>query len=431
MTNIEIIQSDDGAFFDLDLEEPSDEERYKKEKVKNSKEKHIKKDNQTLKTKKKGKKKTFGGQCRKWFFTIWKMDIDWKELFNDYNDIIRFIAGQKEECPTSKKLHWQGCIHFVNPKRMTAVRRILELGKGENSGSLEPQKGTDAQCLEYVHKIETSKGEKFIFGEPSKQGKRTDIEDIKRRIKAGEKELSLYEDYFETMTRYRGFRKYRELVLENKSRKYRPLDVEILSGPTSIGKTRKYLYTKDPSIKDDDTYIINCSDGLKWFDGYQGEKTLILDEFNNQCPLCKLLYLTRGHQTRLEVKGGFTYALWEKVIITTNLKKDEFYPHAKQEHKNALDARVNKFVNMWPVEQETHIKCDEVDGGNIEAPSTPPRKKRKILYKKNKRKKKLDSALFSDDDIEGLDLENIYNRCELESLEDENLVLSQPATPLR
>lgn len=284
-------------------------------------------------------------KIRKWFFTIWKMDINWDELYEDYNDIIRYIVVQKEKGNKTGRLHWQGAIHFYNPKRLSFVRRFLMLGTGDNSGDLQPQRGTNKQVKDYCHKIKTSEGFQFEFGKPSQQGFRTDLEDIKSRIEKGEKDYHIAQDHFGTYSRaFKWAEKYRSLHLEHLSQKYRNIKVKFTSGPTGIGKTKEAYKNHD----NEDIFKINCSDGLKWFDGYRGQKVLILDEFKNQVPLTRLLDLLDGYQCRLEYKGGMTYALWDTVYITTNLQKTEIYPGQKQDLLDPLWRRVTEFVNLYP-----------------------------------------------------------------------------------
>lgn len=303
---------------------------------------------------------------RKWFFTIWKMNINWGEIFAEYSDIVRFIIGQKEKAPTSGRLHWQGCIHMYNPCTMTKIRKMLGLGCGENSGDLRPQLGNNAQVRAYVHKLKTCQGERFEFGSPSQQGIRSDLEDIKRRIEKGESHYSISQDHFMSYARYsRWAKEYQGLHLKKLSKRYRQIDVEILSGPTDVGKTRKAYDKHDIN----DIYKINCGDGLKWFDGYEGQKILILDEFKNQAQLTRILDFLDGHQCRLEVKGGTTYANWEKIYITTNLKREEIYPNIKSHLVAPFWRRVDKFIDLYPK--------NEVISGNTKTEIIKKRKRRR------------------------------------------------------
>lgn len=307
--------------------------------------------------------KEFKGYVKKYFFTIWKMNLDMAKIYND-NDAIQFLIGQKERGGKSHRLHYQGAVHLKKKCSIRQLRRIFSLGKGEDSGWFEVQRGNNEQVRAYVHKMDTCENDsKFKFGAPSIQGKRTDLEDIKERIRKGESDFNIMQDHFTNYCRYKnGIQYWRELCLKEKSRKFRHVKIEILSGPSGIGKSRKYMYSEEsPDIKLEGVYKIDCSKGLKWWNGYEGEKTLILEEFKNQVEFCELLTILDGHQKRLDVKNGFTYALWDKVIICTNLKKEQIYPNVKGNLKKPLWRRLEqnggKFIDLY--------KLAEVSKGNI------------------------------------------------------------------
>lgn len=124
-------------------------------------------------------------KVRKWFFTIWKMDICWGTLWDDYNDIIRFICVQKEKTPTTGRLHWQGVIHMKDACRLSKMRRLLNLGKGDKAGNLMFQQDPDVdskKAIAYCSKEYTSQNEHYIFGTPSRQGIRSDLRQIKKYL---------------------------------------------------------------------------------------------------------------------------------------------------------------------------------------------------------------------------------------------------------
>lgn len=307
---------------------------------------------------------------RKWFFTLWNTEFNFNELYEDYGDVIQFLAGQLEKGEKTGRLHFQGCIHLKDKHRMSYVRRLFNMGKGEKSGKLEPQKGTNKQVLDYVHKIRTSIGKKFIFGEPSKQGKRTDIRQIMKLITDGASELEVFDSFpSQSMYMARGIQKYRELINQEKFSKFRELDIHFLSGPTGCGKTRKaydiHGYSPYKIFK------INCNDLDGFWNGYNGQQVVVFDEFSNQIKITKLLEILDGYPFMVNIKGGFVPAQFTKVYITSNLKKDEIYPNAKPEHKKALDRRINQFYDLYPKKDNNKICIQSIEKGNIKAFSTP------------------------------------------------------------
>ena len=86
---------------------------------------------------------------------------------------------------------------------------------------------------------------------------------------------------------------------------------------------------------------------LSWWQDYDGEKCICIDEYNNDVPIGEMLNLLDGYQLRLNVKGSHTYANWTKVYITTNLKLDELHANAKQAHRDALFRRITTIIDTW------------------------------------------------------------------------------------
>lgn len=275
------------------------------------------------------KKKTFK-QSRNWCFTDFKL-LDFNKIWNEYRDIIRYICVGEEICPKTKKKHYQGWIQFVNKKRMSRVKNILN----SKEIHLEPCRGNEIDNNKYCQK----EGKHSTFGKYIIQGQRTDLEEIKKMIDNSVPMLEVANNYFSDYIRYfRGLERYQEMVQKNKTKMFRKIKTTLIMGPTGCGKTRK-------AVESCSSYYKITGSSLKWFDGYDGEKTLIIDEYANDLKITTLLNILDGYQLRLPVKGGFTYANWTRVFITTNLK--ELHSKANLAHQDALFRRIDECDNMW------------------------------------------------------------------------------------
>lgn len=105
-------------------------------------------------------------KARNIVFTSYKKTIEFKE------DKINYIVYQKEICPTTKKEHWQGYCELKAQSRYSAIKKMFN----DNKLHIEVRKGTQQQAIDYCKKVETSvEGSMFEWGEPKKQGKRTDL----------------------------------------------------------------------------------------------------------------------------------------------------------------------------------------------------------------------------------------------------------------
>lgn len=267
-------------------------------------------------------------RSRNFCFTDFKQR-NWATTYLNNKDIIRYLCIGSEICPKTKKKHLQGWIQFFNPKRFGGVKKILG-----NETHFEPCKGSEFDNDKYCKKD----NDFMSWGKFITQGQRTDLEAIKKNIDDGMNRLDVMNSHFETYCRYRnGINDYIKET-ENKNRSdFRHVDVEYVYGETGTGKTRYGMAHSQFKI---------TGDNLQWFDGYNGEKSILIDEYDNNVPITKLLNFLDGYKLRLAVKGGFTYANWDKVIITSNLKPEELHPNAKNKHREALFRRIKKITQM-------------------------------------------------------------------------------------
>ncbi len=267
-------------------------------------------------------------QSRNWCFTDFE-NLNWKEKFND--KLITYICFGNEICPTTGKKHIQGWLQFTKKVRLSRVKKILNCKKLH----LETCKGSESQNDKYCQKENSY----TKIGEFETQGQRKDLIHIAELISKGSKIEEIADQFPSQFIRYhRGFEKLVQIHLKTISPRWRALECHLLTGPTGCGKTRTAVEYSD------DYYKIQGSE-LQWFDGYEGQKTLIIDEYSNDVKITRLLNLLDGYQLRLPVKGGFTYAQWTRVYITTNLRK--LHELARDEHRLALKRRITETHDYW------------------------------------------------------------------------------------
>ena len=92
-----------------------------------------------------------------------------------------------------------------------------------------------------------------------------------------------------------------------------------------------------------------CPSNPEWWDGYDGEEILLIDDFYGQVQVARMLHLLRGYQCRLPIKGGFTYAQWQKVYITSNNPPHEWYMKWEKiplEVQDAFFARITTITEI-------------------------------------------------------------------------------------
>ena len=268
---------------------------------------------------------------RGWVFTLKYGDgKDWNKI--DYSIVKYMIVGDETGKGETHYRHYQGFVRFTKTMRMCAVKDWL----GEPAVHLEPQKGTPEQASDYCKKdgaivvnygtLETDKG------------KRTDIEEWTKAVRSGMAEVDLWDEFPTQMTLYgRAYEKLVSLRLkEQQAEGFTKLEVHYIYGQPGTGKTR-LVYEKDP-----DVYRIDHGSGgsVLWFNGYEGQKAVLFDDFRGNVKLAYMLQLLDGYKMQLQVKGGYTYKLWERVYITSNVAPDMVYHGVDDASRRAFLRRI-------------------------------------------------------------------------------------------
>ncbi len=269
-------------------------------------------------------------RARNWCFTDNERKTDWLKIYND-NEKIRYLCFGVEKAPTTLKVHNQGWLQFIETKRLAACKKLCA------TAHWEPCRGDEKANDIYCKK----EGIFFTYGKWKTQGKRTDIESFRELSRVSKTTLEVANADFGNYCKYhKAVDKYRFMVAKQKARKQRNINVIIIWGDTGVGKT-SWAWENYPEL-----FPMHASN-MKWWDGYDGEEVILIDEYSNQTKLPRLLGLLDKFMLKLQTKGGHCWALWHTVIITSNLKyPDDWHIHAREVHKRALARRVTKVIHM-------------------------------------------------------------------------------------
>ena len=204
--------------------------------------------------------------------------------------------------------HLQGYLELEKPKELSSVKKMIG-----NRAHLELARGTSKQASDYCRKegVVTERGEMSAG-----QGHRTDLDELGQRILDGETPEDIAKTNPGAYVRYANGLQKLSLTLEPPTR-----DVRVVAywGEAGSGKT-------ESAMKSGDFYMLSQNtNGTLWFDGYRGQKTLILDDFYGWLKYGDLLKILEGHPYRCQMKGSSTWAHWTTVIITSNKPPEEWY----------------------------------------------------------------------------------------------------------
>lgn len=235
---------------------------------------------------------------------------------------IDYIRGQEEEGETGYR-HWQLVAHS---SRKATVTRIREIFGGR--AHVEPTRSQAA--LDYVWKEDTRiEGTQFELGQqPVRRQKREDWDRIWEHAKTGNF------DAIPTNILVPHYRSIRTIASDFGRTVAMDRSCVLYWGATGTGKSHRAweeagmdAYSKDPRTK--------------FWDGYRGEKHVVIDEFRGSIDIAHLLRWLDRYPVRVEIKGSSTPLLCERIWITSNLPIDEWYMGLDSETLNALKRRIN------------------------------------------------------------------------------------------
>jgi len=266
-----------------------------------------------------------GKRLRNWLFTAFSgRDGGSLDESVGYPDFLDGMAGircgvwQLERCPDTSRLHIQGYVEFTASMRMAAVKSLF----GSESLHLEGRKGSREQAIDYCRKSESRVAGPWSVGELDsvRPGKRTDLHELSEKIAAGATRREVVEDFGHLYIRYsRGVENLLAVQASWRVPEWRDLTVMVYHGDAGTGKTRRAV-----EASPGDYFILQSGERV-WFDGYEGQSTLVIDDFYGWIRYGLLLSILDGYKLRIEIKGGFTYANWTKVFITSNDPPDSWY----------------------------------------------------------------------------------------------------------
>lgn len=159
------------------------------------------------------------------------------------------------------------------------------------------------------------------LGEEPKQGDRNDLKDVVKRIREGETSAEdiLMEDPGYYHMYGRTIEKAEDVLLRKRFRTEMTKGTWYY-GPTGSGKSHLAFQDFDPS-----THYVKCLKD-QWWDGYTGQKTVILNEFRGEISFGEMLALTDKwpHSVKRRNREPTPF-LAEHVIVTSAMSPAEIF----------------------------------------------------------------------------------------------------------
>ncbi len=207
----------------------------------------------------------------------------------------------------------------------------------------------------------------FKHGELPKVGRRSDLVDAGDLIKAGGSITQLALEHTSVFIRYnKGFNMLKFYVDGDNANKWREVAVHVIWGPTGVGKTREAI---EKAREAGPFYILQKDENSRiWWDGYEGQKTVIFDDFDGSWYKYRsLLRILDGNGVRCQIKGGTVWATFTTVYITCPVPPEEWY---MKSNITEMMRRITSVVKMG--EGGEGALAPMVPGAEVGVILTPP-----------------------------------------------------------
>lgn len=234
-----------------------------------------------------------------------------------------------DEVAASGTPHLQIACRFNSPVTMRQANQIVVRGHG----SVFVMKGSISDNVTYCSK------EKLFLERgirPVEKGKeaKAKLDGMVSMIKEGRSDREIFEANPAMYLRYRsslGAAKslYAGLV------KRAPLEVYWFWGETGAGKS----FRAESEAAADGRRLYR-QNGSQWWDGYDGDELVIIDDLEETTPFRSLLKITDVYNHLVGTKGSHQYLRAQRMWITAS------FPPSKIDQGGQLERRMTKIVNM-------------------------------------------------------------------------------------
>lgn len=245
----------------------------------------------------------------------------------------KFIVFQLERAPETGRLHLQGYLEAKKTCRFTWIQRNWPyLG----TAHFEPRNGTRDQAIAYCKKPESRVAGPWEFGQNTGQGHRSDLVELTEKIRGGGSILDIASEFPSAYIRYsRGIERLANLIGPRRKVDWE-MRVIVLWGDSGSGKT----HLAKEWFPDAYDWMPQRGNQI-WWDGYNGETAILINEFANNFQFHYALRILDEPGIRVETKGG-TVNLYAKTIVLTSMDSPTKWWPGVTENRYALYRRITE-----------------------------------------------------------------------------------------
>lgn len=314
-------------------------------------------------------------QYSAWCFTFYYESEEEFKLILAFEKFKYVIFGE-EVCPTTGRNHLQGYFElFKKQGKKTLLIDICNYNVSLKDISLQPRKGSQEQAVNYCKKD----GKVHEKGKAARPGSRTDLDFVRTdALNNGMRQVT-------RTANAQGIRVSEKFLTYNEpARKWNDgekLYTVHIHGGSGTGKTFKAF-----ELAGDDFYLYNPGIMGKWWEGYDGQETVIIDDVRPEHfrSATEILTLLHEFPTRVEQKGGSRQLKAKRIILTSVLSPEEFWTFPNEpfeqyrrrlteviEIRGSHRAECNFGPKYTLIENEQKVSEQEVGGNTVEVHELP------------------------------------------------------------
>lgn len=221
----------------------------------------------------------------------------------------------QEEVGAAGTPHLQIYLHFKNQKNFGTLKRAYP------TAHIQKANGTAEQNRAYCSKKETARPDTFEeHGELPQQGRRSDLEQVAQQIKEAGLQKAVEDNPVAYIRHHRGMIALDQHYKQGRVPDRRSVQVIVLWGDPGSGKTHDGI-----NFDLGNSFRMPMGQSTLWLDGYRGERTLIIEDFDGGIKYGEIKQLLDVAKQQFQVKGGYVYGEWTNVIITSNHRPSSWY----------------------------------------------------------------------------------------------------------
>ncbi len=250
---------------------------------------------------------------------------------------LTYIVFQTERCPTTGTIHLQGYVEMSTQRTRDVILNVFDATNRRHRLHVSKRRMSQALNIAYCKK-EASRvpGPSLEAGEAKRCGQ-DNLRVTAQAILQGATFETIMDEYPATDIQFHD--KIASYIIRRQPKRNSQPQIYILWGSTGTGKTA-FARAHWPGA-----YTVpNPEKGGWWWYNYQGQKTILLDDWKGNIPYNTGLRLFDRYDFVVQAKGTNFDMLANTIILTLNIDPYQLYPGVH--NKSALHRRFDEFATI-------------------------------------------------------------------------------------